>query len=138
MPDDDNLPHLAAPDPAPPPAEEDRPARNRRQRRQDRNRQEKRRQNMKEAGEPETHRVHSALVEALSFVMEKRRRTGELTPDMWHFAADVIETARIVLAEGKGCAPHLSLAAINRRFQPRAEHEKGIGPLKLPRDPEED
>lgn len=139
MPDNDNRPaHQPAPEDEAKSAKKDRTTRNRRQRNQDSNRQDKRRQKMKDAGEPETHRVHSALVEAFGFAMEKRKRTGSFTPQMYHFAADVVDTAIRILVDGKGCAHELSTAAVWRRLEPHGAHVRGIGPLKLPRDRDED
>jgi hypothetical protein len=144
MPENYNLPHQTAPEPAPAPLPEPEPvfenraARARRVVRQDRARQARRREEMRQHGRPETHMSNAAVTEALNFVTASRILTGEFTPEVERFVAEVAAAARLVLIEDKGCEPEAAGQAVTRRFRRRAEHVRGLGALRLPRRQRQD
>ena len=130
MPDEDRLPDQLPPPPPPPPPL-DVPAGRRREQRLNRDRQEQRRERMRLGGIPETHRVQSALAEALSFVVASRQLTRTLTPEMAVIIYEIKTAAERVLVERKGCEPAASARAVRRQMRVRPEHR--VDPvLRLP------
>ncbi len=91
------------------------------ERRQDRDRQTKRRAKMKADGIPETHAVHRAMAEALSFVCAKHFRSRTASADVRAFLNDWGTVATQILVTRGNNIDHAA-AAIRNQVQPRPDH----------------
>ena len=77
---------------------------------------------MREAGIPETHAVHKAMAEAMSFACARLVRSGSIPPEIRVFLDDWGTAAQAILAEREGYGSAASMTAIRKQVRPRREH----------------
>jgi hypothetical protein len=102
----------------------------RKEQRQDRDRQTKRRAKMKAQGIPETHAVHRAMAEAMSFTCAKHFRARTASAEVKAFLNKWATVAAQILVARGNTFDH-SAAAIHGQVSPRSDHlyTTGLPPL---------
>lgn len=96
--------------------------RTKRVQRQDRDRQAARRLRMREAGIPETHAVHKAMAEAMSFACARLVRAGGIPLEVRSFLDDWGAAARAILVDRERYGSEAAADAIRKQIKPRREH----------------
>lgn len=106
-----------------------------RRKERDRTRQQRRRDRLRAEKAPQTHAVERAIVEAMSFAIQKSRAGGTRQPEVHAFIWMFGKTVEAILADRLGYDREASMAALKAALRRRPGHlSPDFIPTLKPRD----
>ncbi|MDC9822971.1 hypothetical protein PRN20_04445 [Devosia sp. ZB163] len=93
-----------------------------RRKERDRTRQQRRRDRLRNENVPQTHAIERAVVEAMSFAIQKSRETGTRHAEVHAFLVMFGKTVEAILVDRQGYDREASLAALKTALRRRPGH----------------